>query len=153
MSVLLGLGVALVVMLQQHVSFMDFARQQSFLTSEAPQAGNLLGRLFGSADHYFVYESRPAALAGAAPVLVNGRAVRLYFEESTGGTREHWIAAETVGTATELRCYSTGLDGTEFSWTVCRGLAGATFRCDEGILGVTLQGPRGEEISYYGGAR
>ncbi|HSJ04236.1 MAG TPA: hypothetical protein VK956_17350 [Verrucomicrobium sp.] len=152
-SVILGLSLTMISMLQQHVMFMGLIQRQSFLTSEAPQIGNLVGRIFGSADHYFVYSSRDAALGGAAPVLVNGGAVRLYCQGVDGKTTELWITVETVGTAKVLRCHSTLPDGSQQAWTVCEGLGGATFRCDQGVLGVTLQGPNGEEISYYGGSR
>ncbi len=158
LSIMLALGTALVTMLQQHVSFMSMVRKQSFLTVEAPQIGNLAGRLFGMADHYFVYTSRASAQAGGAPVLTGGGAVRLFFKGPNGETAEHWISAETVGsggtTSTKrLRCHSRKVDGTERSWILCEGLDDATFRCDEGVLGLTLRGPSGEEITYYGGSR
>lgn len=153
MSILLALAVAMLVMLQQHIAFMNLARQQGFLTTDAPQVGNLVGRLFAKADHYFVYETRAGGLTGAPPVLVNGKAARLYFEAANGETREQWITAETVGGSTSLVCRSRRADGSEFSWNVCTGLAGATFHCNEGVLGVTLKGAGGEEISYYGGSQ
>jgi prepilin-type N-terminal cleavage/methylation domain-containing protein len=154
-SVVLGLSVALVSMLQQHVTFMGLVQRQSFLASEAPQIGNLVGRLFGSADHFFVYSNRDDALAGADPVLVDGEAVRLFIQGVDGETTEIWVTVEssTVGTDKILRCYSILPGKTEKSWTVREGLAGAAFHCNQGVLGVTLQGPTGEEISYYGGSR
>lgn len=153
LSIMLVLGMSLVALLQQHVSFMSLFRKQSFLTSEAPQTGNLVGRLFSKADHYFVYPSRAEALAGSAPVLVGGKAVRLFYTGVNGEILEHWISAETSGSETVLRCYSHRPNGTQTSWKICGGLAGASFRCDEGVLGVLLQGPGGEEISYYGESR
>jgi hypothetical protein len=152
-SLLLGLSLTMISMLQQHVTFMGLIQRQSFLTTEAPQIGNLVGRLFGSADHYFVYSSRAAGLGGAAPVLTNGGAVRLYCESVNGETTEIWITVEPSGSETILRCHSLLPNGSEQAWTVCRGLGGASFRCDQGVLGITLNGPNGEQISYYGGSR
>lgn len=152
-SVTLGLSMALVSMLQQHITFMGWMQQQSFLTTEAPQIGNLVGRIFGSADHYFVYTDRDSAIGGAAPVLSGGGAVRLFVESVNGDTTELWVTVETVGTNKELRCHSQLPDGTQQSWTICRGLGSATFHCNTGVLGVTLIGPNAEEISYYGGSR
>jgi hypothetical protein len=152
-SVLLGLSLTMVSMLQQHVTFMALIQRQSFLTTEAPQIGNLVGRLFGSADHYFVYADRAAGLGGAAPVLVGGRAVRLFTQSTSGGTTEIWIEVQGTGTDQSLHCHSLLPDGTSNTWRVCQGLAGASFRCDEGVLGITLTGPNGELISYYGGSR
>ncbi|WP_009958476.1 hypothetical protein [Verrucomicrobium spinosum] len=153
MGILLALALAMLAMLQQHIVFMNLARQQGFLTTDAPQVGNLVGRLFAKADHYFVYENRAGALAGAPAVLSNGKAARLFFEAANGETREQWITAETSGGSTSLVCRSRRADGSEFSWNICTGLAGANFRCDEGVLGVTLKGAGGEEISYYGGSQ
>lgn len=153
MSVMLALGVAMLVMLQQHISFMDLTRQQSFLTNDAPQVGHLVGRLFAKADHFFVYESRAAAASGASPVLSNGRAARLFYVTADGRTREQWLVAETVNGRTALVCRTPRADGTEFAWTVCTGLGGAVFQCEEGVLGVTLNGANGEQISYYGGSQ
>src|SRR6188768_1105080 len=58
MCLLIVLGTALVTMLNQHMTFVKMFRQQSFLASEAPQIGNLLGRILNAADHYFVYSSK-----------------------------------------------------------------------------------------------
>lgn len=151
-SVTLGLSMVMFTILQQHITFTGWIQQQSFLTTEAPQIGNLVGRIFGAADHYFIYSNRTAALGGAAPVLTGGEAVRLYVESVNGDTTEIWITVETVGTERVLRCYSEP-NGVPQSWTVADGLGNASFDCSTGVLGVKLTGPNGEEISYYGGSR
>jgi hypothetical protein len=151
MAVLVVLSVAMVVMLQQHLSFMTLTTRQAFLTNEAPKIGNVLGRIFNQADHYFVYDSRASALAGAAPVLTDGRAVRLFFKSAAQQTVERTIAVETTGGATSLRFYTPQANGTQTSWVICNSLTGANFHTDEGILSVTLQGPNGEEVTYSGG--
>ncbi len=153
MALMLMLSGALVVMLQQHLTFLDMARRQAFLTEEAPKIGTLLGRIFQQADHYFIYADREAAEAGAAPVLVNGEAVRLFFKNVAQTTEERTIAAEAGPSGTELRFYVRQADGTTTSWLICQGLQGAAFRADEGILIATLTGPNGEEISYCGGGQ
>lgn len=152
-SVTLTLSAVLITMLQQHITFMGWISRQSFLTTEAPQIGNLVGRIFGSADHYFVYSSRAAADAGEAPVLVDGGAVRLFSQSASGDTTEIWVLVATVGGERVLRCESVLPNGTQSSWTVCEGLGDAKFHCDTGVLGVTLTGPNQEVISYYGGSR
>lgn len=152
-SITLALSMALIAMLQQHITLMGWLQKQSFLTTEAPQIGNLVGRIFGSADHYFVYSSRDAANAGSAPVLANGGAVRLFSQAANGEITELWVTAETVGGNKVLRCYSKLPNGTENSWTVCEGLGNATFHCNTGVLGVTIDGPNQEQVTYYGGSR
>jgi prepilin-type N-terminal cleavage/methylation domain-containing protein len=153
MGLMVMLSGALVVMLQQHLSFMGMARRQAFLAQEAPQIGNILGRIFHQADHFFIYSSHESALAGGAPVIENGGAVRLFFKTAVQTTEERLIAAETGRNGTSLRFYTPQPDGTETSWLICQGLQGATFNAGEGILTVTLTGPNGEEITYCGGSR
>ncbi len=153
MGLMVMLSGALVVMLQQHLSFMGMAQRQSFLAQEAPQIGNILGRIFQQADHFFIYTSRESALNGGTPVIENGSVVRLFFKTAVQTTQERLIAAETGSNGTSLRFYTPQPDGTETSWLICQGLQGATFNANEGILTVTLTGPNGEEITYCGGAR
>lgn len=154
MSLMVILSGVLVMMLQQHLSFMSMTAKQSFLVQQAPQIGNILGRIFQQADHYFVYGSRDAALEGADPIIQNGRAVCLFFKTAIQTTQERMIAAElTDDGRTSLRFYAPQPDGTETSWTICRNLQGASFSADEGILKVTLIGPNGEEITYCGSPR
>ncbi|MDZ4288143.1 MAG: hypothetical protein U0984_09300 [Prosthecobacter sp.] len=143
----------MVVMLQQHLTVVSIAAKQSFLGREAPKIGDLLGRIFNQADSYFVYTSRASAAAGDAPVLTNGRAVRLFFKSAAQQTVERMISVETTASGTEMRFYTPQADGTSTSWLVCNQIAGANFLNDQGILAVTLQGPNGEEVTYSGGAR
>jgi hypothetical protein len=151
--VMIVLGIALVTMIQQHTVFLKFFRQQTFLTTEAPTIGNLLGRILNEADHYFVYSSKDEALAGGVPVLSNGSAVRLFFKTPTQETEERLIVVETVGAGKALKFYGWQLDGTATSWTISNKISNASFLSNQGILNITLHGPNGEEITYGGGAR
>jgi hypothetical protein len=153
MSMLVVLGIALVTMMQQHMMFMNFFRQQSFLTSEAPQIGNLLARILNEADHYFVYASKEDALAAGAPVLSGGHALRLFFKSPTDETVERLIAVESVTGGKMLNFYGWKPDGTATSWTISKKIQNAEFLSTGGILNITLTGPNGEEITYGGGAR
>lgn len=153
MGIMVMLSGALVVMLQQHLTFMTLAQRQSFLAEEAPKIGDILGRLFQQADHYFIYPTLEGALLQASPILVDGRAVRLVYKTAAQETVERVIVAEAGTSGTSLRFYNLLPDGSTTSWLICQGLQGATFRADEGILIATLAGPNGEEISYCGGAR
>lgn len=153
MGLMVMLSGALVVMLQQHLGFMGMAQRQTFLAKEAPQIGNILGRIFQQADHYFIYADRASAGGGVTPVIQNGGAVRLFFKTASQTTQERLIAAEADSSGTSLRFYTPQPDGTETSWLICQGLQGAAFNANEGILTVTLNGPNGELITYCGGAR
>lgn len=153
MSVMMVLAVALIVMLQQHVQFMQMFQQQSFLTDEAPKVGNLLGRMINQADHYFVYANKAEALGGGAPILTSGRAVRLFFKSAAQETAERLITMETPASGGELRFYSWLADGTSSSWVISSRLSDVGFVSDQGILSMTLQGPNGERVTFGGGVK
>jgi prepilin-type N-terminal cleavage/methylation domain-containing protein len=152
-SLMLVLATALVVIMQQHLTFMEMAQRQKFLTNDAPQIGSLLGRIFNQADHYFVYASHDAAIAGDAPILSGGKAVRLFFHATDQTSKERLVAVDSSGGTTRLKFYTLHVDGSETSWVVSDKISDATFSASEGILAATLQGPNGEEITYSGGAR
>ncbi len=153
MGLMLILGSSLVAMLQQHVTFMNLAQRQSFLASEAPKIGNLVGRIFSQADHYLVYETHDAAVAGAVPVLAGGRAVRLFFRAADQSTEIRIISAQAIAGGVDLRFHHTLADGSQTSWSISDRLSDATFAANQGILTVSLFGPNGEQITYGGGAR
>ena len=153
LGLMLSLGLAVTIMVQQHVTFMTLASRQTFLASEAPKIGNLLGRIFNQADHYFVYSSLAAAQGGGAPVLSGGKAVRLFFKAANQDVEERIISVEDSTDGAELRFYALQDAGTSTSWTITTRIQDASFSAAEGILSATLQGPNGEEITYYGGAR
>jgi prepilin-type N-terminal cleavage/methylation domain-containing protein len=153
MSLLVVLGVALVTLVTQHLQFVKVFRQQSFLATEAPQIGNLLGRILNEADHYFVYATKADALGGSAPIMTSGHALRLFFKTPTQETEERLIAVETAGSVTSLKFYGWLADGTPTSWTITSKIHDAEFLSSQGILNMTLEGPNGEEVTYGGGAR
>jgi hypothetical protein len=153
MGILVVLGVALLIMMQQHIFFVKMFQKQTFLTSEAPAIGNLVGRILNEVDHYFVYASKDAALGGGVPILTSGRAVRLFFKTPNQGIEERLIAVESSGSGNALKFYGWQADGTPTSWTISDKIADAEFLSTQGILNMTLEGPNGEEITYGGGAR
>lgn len=153
MAVLMILSTALVAMMQQHVTFLQMAQQQLFLTSEAPKIGNLLNRILNSADHYFVYPTKEAALGNGSPTLESGSAVKLFFKSAAQTTEFRVLCIEPTQTGSALRFYTPANTTPEHFWTVSSQLQSASFKSDEGILSMTLIGPANEQITYYGGAR
>jgi hypothetical protein len=153
MSLLIVLATALVTLVTQHMQFLNLFRQQSFLASEAPQIGNLLGRILNEADHYFVYATKDDALGGGAPIMTGGHALRLFFKTPTQETEERLIVVESAGSGAALKFYGSQADGTPTSWTITSKIHDAEFLSTDGILNMTLEGPNGEEVTYGGGAR
>ncbi len=154
-AIMMMLGITLLIMLNQHIQFLRMFQAQSFLASEAPSIGNLVGRIVNQADHYFVYADRSAATGGGNPLLTGGRAVRLFFKAADQTVSERVIAMEPASgnNRAQLRFYGWLADGTERSWTISDKLNDADFISTQGILNLTLRGPNGEEITYGGGAK
>lgn len=153
MGLMLVLGSSLVVMLQQHVTFMGLAQRQSFLADEAPKIGNVVGRIFSQVDHFMVHDTHDAAVAGGTPVLAGGRAVRLFFRAADQSTEIRIVSVQPLAEGVDLRFYHTQADGTLASWSISDRLNDASFAVDQGILTITLSGPNGEIITYGGSAR
>jgi prepilin-type N-terminal cleavage/methylation domain-containing protein len=154
LGVALALSTALIALLQQHISFVAFFQRQTFLVAEAPNIGDLVVRIMNRADHFFVYATRDEALAGGQPVLGTGQAVGLFFKGAAEDTQLRVLAIEPLpdgGSA--LRCYAPVSGGAPTSWAVSTRIASGEFRAANGILGATLNGPNGEQVTYWGGAR
>lgn len=150
-SLLLMLASALVIMIQQHITFMEMAQRQNFLARDAPQIGALLGRIFNQADHVFVFASRDDAVSGSNPTIGDGTAVRLSFRGADQATRVRIVSFEQGVSSAQLRFYTYRADGTETSWVITDKIASASFNMSQGILSAVLTGPSGEEVTYSGG--
>lgn len=150
-SLLLMLASALVIMIQQHITFMEMAQRQNFLARDAPQIGSLLGRIFNQADHVFVFASRDDAVSGSNPTIGDGTAVRLSFRGADQATRVRIVSFEQGVSSAQLRFYTYHADGTETSWVITDKIASASFNMSQGILSAVLTGPSGEEVTYSGG--
>jgi hypothetical protein len=162
MVLLIGLGLSLLLMLNTHVEFMNWSRRQSFVARELPKISNLLGRLLNQADHFFIYENADDLTNPEAIPSLNGIAVKLFFNIPDGGVpKELHLVSLQNDTYRELRVLD-GQDGS--SWSLASGysatasldatgLQAADFSLEDGLLRVTLRGPVGEEVHFYGGTR
>ena len=162
MVLIMGLGLSLLIMLNSHLQFMEWARRQSFVARETPRITNLLGRLLNQADHFFIYESEAALGNASATPSLSGSAVKLFFNTPEGGgAREQHLVLTQSADSTLLRLIDAQDDS---GWTVAAGhpaagdleaigLQNASFALDQGLLRVTLLGPSGEQVHFYGGGR
>jgi len=154
LAVALALSVVLISLLQQHVSFVRLINRQTFLVAEAPSIGDLLVRIMNRSDHFFVYATRDDALSGGQPVLGAGQAVGLFFKGVNGESRLRVLAIEPRpegGSA--LHCYAPMTGSETTSWAVSTRISSGEFRSADGILGITIDGPAGEQVTYWGGSR
>lgn len=155
LALTIALSATLLGMLQMHISFTKMAQRQMFLAREAPRVGNLLVRLFNQADHFFVYQT-VASLSDAAaiPVLIDGQAVKLFYNAPDGTIAERHLALIDVGDHKALRFFSPAtLTVAAVEWTISSQVTDVDFGVGSGLLRATLTGPSAEQITYSGGAR
>ena len=153
LGVMTMLAFTLVIMLQQHLQFLNMFKRQSFLSNEAPKIGNMLGRIINEADHYFVYATKADALAGGQPVLISGKAVMLYFKSPNQVIAQRLITVEATANGAGLFFYTLQANAIQSSWEISSRISDANFLSNQGILNVSLSGPNGELVTYGGGAR
>jgi hypothetical protein len=152
MALISGLGVALLLMLNLHVSFVGMVISQDFLLRDAPRVGGLLTRMLNQADHFFIFSDAAAADDPAALPVETGAAVKLFFRRPEGGSVMRTLVFEP-GSADGAVPGTLRVASAENpqGWPLSRAVRGATFLVEDGLLKVRLQGPRGEELTYAGG--
>lgn len=159
MSIGLVLAMAIagtvVLLLQQHVSFLTILDRFSFLRDDAPATAALLGRIVQQSDAHRVYPSSEAAKARTRATTTGGSAVWLRFRNPGGAPDQAIIAFDRNGDSGSLNFYHH--DGTSWattpSWTISSKPDDVVFENDSGILLITLTGPNGEQITYAGASQ
>lgn len=150
----LGIGMALLSMLQQQISFTRVVGQFSFLRQDAPQINTLLSTLIKSSDSYRIYTDVANAKAASNPVRTNGRALRLRLRNPDGTAAHAIISFEGGSSGKRLNFYFRKYNETGWpsdpSWTISSSPALVDFSNSTGILLVAMTGPNGEEITYAG---
>jgi prepilin-type N-terminal cleavage/methylation domain-containing protein len=152
MALIGGLMVALLLMLNLHLTFLGMVRGQDFLLREAPQVGGLLNRLLTQVDHFFIYADASAAANPEAVPVEEGTAVKLFFRRPGGDTVMRTLVFETGTSRSRGTLRMTSAENPP-GWPVSRAASGVTFLVEDGLLKVRLRGPRGEELTYTGGGR
>lgn len=156
LAIFLSLGVAsaVIVLLQQQISFTRIFGTYQFLREEAPQINTLLATLVGEADSYRIYGSLGNAMASTAAVRTGGRALRLRFRNPDGSSAFGIVSFEAADEGQRLNFYYRPANESawpsEPSWTISSRPALVDFSNDTGILLITVTGPNGEEITYAG---
>jgi hypothetical protein len=156
LAIFLSMGVAsaVIVMLQQQVSFTRIFGTYQFLREEAPQINTLLTTLLGKADSYRIYGSLGNAMSSSGALQSDGRALRLRFRNPDGSAAAGIVSFETVDGVQQLNFYYRNAGETAWptapSWTISSRPALVDFSNDTGILLVAITGPNGEQITYAG---
>jgi hypothetical protein len=153
-GMVIGMGTALMMLalVNQQLAFLKIFRTQNFLTQEAPIISMYVSRLVGKADRFRLHDSVADALSGVRPRLTDSPVVVLNFRQPDGTMRATILSFENRGTGLALYYYvvpTSGVLGTP-QWAVTQAPSNVVFSMVEGILRMTLTGPRGEQIIYSG---
>jgi prepilin-type N-terminal cleavage/methylation domain-containing protein len=148
----MSIGAMTLALCNQQLTFLKLYKAQNFLTDEAPVVSMYVSRLIGKADRFRLHDSVADALAGKNPRLTGSPVVVLNFRQPDGTVRASILSFEDRGTGSALYYYVvpvSGVLGTP-QWAITKSPANVTFAMNQGILQMTLTGPRGEQITYSG---
>lgn len=156
LSIAMMLGIATATMVlalfNQQLAFLKLYKAQNFLTEEAPIISMYVNRLLGKADRFRLHDSVADALSGVNARLTASPVVVLNFRQPDGTMRATILSFEDRGTGPALYYYVvpvTGVLGAP-QWAVTKAPSNVVFSMSEGVLRMTLTGPRNEQITYSG---
>jgi hypothetical protein len=153
-AMLMGMatGAMVLALFNQQLAFLKMYRTQNFLTDEAPIINMYVSRLIGKADRFRLHDSVADALSGTNPRLTDSPVVVLNFRQPDGTMRAAILSFENRGTGSALYYYVVPLTGLlgDPQWSVTKAPSNVFFSMSEGVLRMTLVGPKKERITYSG---
>jgi len=152
MALTLGVASASMVMLSQHLSFLNMVKKFDFLRDDAPVINLMVSRILAQASSYRLYSSTSAGKAEASAVNTGANAIVMKFRRPNGTFDRCMIAFEGSGETGSLNFYnkSGGAWPADPSWVISSKVTNVSMSNDTGIVLLTLTGPNQEEITYVG---
>jgi prepilin-type N-terminal cleavage/methylation domain-containing protein len=146
-------GAMVLALCNQQLAFLKMYKAQNFLTDEAPIVSMYVSRIIGKADRFRLHDSVSDALSGANPRLTDSPVVLLNFRQPDGTMRAAIRSYEDRGTGSALYYYVVPpppavLESPQ--WAVTKAPSNVVFSMSEGVLRMTLTGPKKERITYSG---
>lgn len=148
MAMGIATGAMVLALCNQQLAFLKLYKAQNFLTDEAPIISMYVSQLIGKADSFRLHNSVDNALSAANsnPLLTGCSVVVLNFRQPDGTMRTGILSFEDLGTGPAL--YYRVQGGTP--WAVTKAPSAVDFSMSEGVLRMTLTGPKRERITYSG---
>lgn len=145
-------GAMVLALFNQQLAFLKIYKSQNFLTDEAPIVSMYVSRLIGKADRFRLHDSVADALAGTNPRLTDSPVVLLNFRQPDGTMRAAILSFENRGTGLALYYYVVPVNGVlgDPQWAVTKVPLNVVFSMNEGVLQMTLTGPKQERITFSG---
>jgi prepilin-type N-terminal cleavage/methylation domain-containing protein len=159
-AMMLGLatGSMLMALFNQQLAFLKLYKSQNFLTDEAPIISMNVSRLIGKADRFGLYDtvgdafSEKKSRMGDSSLTPLPRVVALVFRQVDGTNRKTIMSFENRGGRNGLYYYVVPTSGVlgDPQWAISKAPANVSFGIENGILRMTLTGPKREQITYSG---
>lgn len=153
-AIMIGLfvGVMLMTMLNQQITFLKIFRAQSFLNEEVPIISNHISKLMLNAERFRLHATLEEAIDGEEPQLTDSPVVVLNFRQPDGTMRAGILSFEDRGDGNALYYYVVPLSGVlgEPEWAITNKPTNVTFFVESGIIRTRLTGPAGEVITFSG---
>lgn len=145
-------GAMVLALCNQQLAFLKMYKAQNFLTDEAPVISMYVSRLIGKADRFRLHDSLNDALSGTNPRLTDSPVVLLNYRQPDGTMRAAILSFENRGTGPALYYYVVPVSGLlgDPQWAVTKVPTNVVFSMSEGVLRMTLTGPKKERITYSG---
>ncbi|MES2980792.1 MAG: hypothetical protein V4727_00635 [Verrucomicrobiota bacterium] len=154
LAIMLGMivGVMLLAMLNQQITFLKIFRAQSFLNEEAPIISHHVSKLLLNAERFRLHASIEDALSGDDPQLTDSPVAVLNFRQPDGTLRAGILSFEDRGDGNALYYYVVPLSGvlSDPEWAITTKPTNVSFFVESGIIRTRLTGPAGEEITFSG---
>jgi hypothetical protein len=153
-AMLMGMatGAMVLALCNQQLAFLKMYKTQNFLTDEAPIISMYVSRLIGKADRFRLHDSVADALSGTNPRLTDSPVVVLNFRQPDGTMRASILSFENRGAGPALYYFVVPVSGVlgDPQWAVTKAPSNIFFSMSEGVLRMTLIGPKKERITYSG---
>jgi prepilin-type N-terminal cleavage/methylation domain-containing protein len=146
-------GAMVLALCNQQLAFLKMYKAQNFLTDEAPIINMYVSRLIGKADRFRLHDSVADALSGANPRLTDSPVVVLNFRQPDGTMRAAILSFENRVAGPALYYYVVPLPPAVMGdpqWAVTKAPSNVVFSMSEGVLRMTITGPKRERITYSG---
>ncbi len=154
-AMLMGMatGAMVLALFNQQLAFLKMYRTQNFLTDEAPIINMYVSRLVGRAERFRLYDSADEARSLAPnAILDSSSALLLDFRQPDGTLRQAMLSFEELGSGPAL-CYylsDAGVLAEDPQLVISKAPSKVDFSMSEGVLRMTITGPRKERITYSG---
>ncbi len=139
----------LMALVNQQFTFLRMYADQNFLIREAPLISTHMNRLIGQAERFRLHKTLNDALSANPGIMADADVLELDFQQPGGTTQKALLAFQ--GGSLNYYLVPTGAVAVPApQFAITREASDVSFAIENGVLRVTITGPKGEQITYSG---